>query len=33
MLIGETEIKIKTMCIDSVLDEWYKLQYKGKPAG
>jgi hypothetical protein len=32
-LIGEVLIKIDTMCIGSGLDEWYKLHYKGKPAG
>ena len=31
--IGEATIKLSALCCGGGLDEWYALQYKGKPAG
>ena len=32
-LIGTADIKVSSMCIGSGIDEWYKIQFKGKEAG
>jgi hypothetical protein len=32
-LIGEAVIKISALCVNSGIDEWFEIQYKGKPAG
>ena len=31
--IGATTIKLSSLCVNNGLDEWFELQYKGKPAG
>jgi len=32
-LVGETVIKLASLCIGSGLDEWFGIQYKGKSSG
>ena len=32
-LIGETTIKLSSLCVNGGLDEWYNISYKGKQSG
>lgn len=32
-LIGETVIKLSSLCCNGLSDEWYEIKYKGKSAG
>ena len=32
-LVGEAKIKLSSFCAAGGIDEWYEIQYKGKPAG
>ena len=31
--VGETNIKLSSLCVNGGLDEWYAIQYKGKQSG
>lgn len=31
--IGEATIKMAALCLNGGIDEWFEIQYKGKPAG
>ena len=32
-LIGETNIKLSSLCVNGGLDEWFSIAYKGKQSG
>lgn len=32
-IIGETTIKLSSLCFNSFTDDWYEIKYKGKPSG
>jgi Ca2+-dependent lipid-binding protein len=32
-LVGETNIKLSSLCINGGLDDWFEIQFKGKKAG
>jgi hypothetical protein len=32
-LVGETNIKLSSLCVNTGLDEWFDIQFKGKKAG
>lgn len=31
--VGEVLIKLSALCLEQGLDEWFKIEYKGKAAG
>ena len=32
-LIGHTVMKVSSLCVNSGIDEWFEIRYKGKYAG
>lgn len=32
-LVGETQIKLSSLCVNGGMNEWFDIQYKGKKAG